>query len=132
MKEPRRTGLVQYKTGQVITIFHESEFDEIVNENKDTLTVVFAGFTWCRPCKSMMKPYQTMANMHPKLRFVKFFGNANSSTKRLFTMKLKAKATPAFFFFRDGEMVHSHTGRNKSKLDDFIKMYASKEELESK
>lgn len=55
-------------------------------------------------------------------------GNANASTKHLFKNRLEVKATPAFFFFRDGQLVSSHTGASKQKLETSLIMNLKPEE----
>ena len=44
---------------------------------------------------------------------------------------LKARATPAFFFYRNGELLHSHAGANKTKLETFVREFAVEGELNS-
>ena len=34
--------------------------------------------------------------------------------------KLKVKSTPTFYFFRNSEQVHMHTGANAGKFEKFI------------
>jgi hypothetical protein len=43
--------------------------------------------------------------------------------------RLKARATPAFFFYRNGDLLHSHAGANKSKLESFVREFADAKEL---
>lgn len=120
---PETKGLIRLKRGEVTKIFSENEFDEIVERNADKLVIVFAGLTWCRPCRAMNKTYEKFAADYPSVIFTKFFGNANSSTKKLFVQRLKAEATPAFFYFRNKELVHSHTGKNREKFEKFLREF---------
>ena len=120
---PMKAGLIRLKGGEVTKIFREEEFDEILDRNPEKLVAVFAGLTWCRPCRAMNRTYEKFAVHYPDVIFVKFFGNANSSTKRLFVQRLKAEATPAFFFFKNKEMVHSHTGKDKEKFERYLREY---------
>jgi hypothetical protein len=54
-----------------------------------------------RPCKAVAKPFEKVADAYPGATFLKLYGNANSSCKRMFKL-LKIRSTPAFIFFRDG------------------------------
>jgi len=116
-------GLILLKPGEVMKIFTEAEFDEILERNPEKLIVLFAGLTWCRPCKAVIRPYEKLAAYYNEAIFLKFFGNANSSTKRLFVERLEAKATPAFFFFREKKLIHSHTGKDKAKLEGHLRTF---------
>lgn len=120
---PSKTGLIRLNKGEVAKIFSEAEFDEILDRNPERLISLFAGLTWCRPCNGMNRPYERFAEMYPDVIFLKFFGNANSSTKHLFIQRLKAEATPAFFFFKNKELIHSHTGKDKEKFEGFLKQF---------
>ncbi len=44
---------------------------------------------------------------------------------------LKARATPAFFIYRNGDLLHSHAGANKAKLETFVREFAAEGELSS-
>ncbi len=58
-------------------------------------------------------------------------GNETDHAKHLFKEVLKARATPAFFFYRNGELLHSHAGANKTKLETFVREFAVEGELNS-
>eukprot|EP00884_Botryococcus_braunii_P015389 jgi/Botrbrau1/2533/Bobra.0079s0021.1 len=105
--------------GELNIIYSSAELDELLNV-KHTLVVVLASLTWCRPCKMLTKPLQAMAKHYPA-RFIKFYGNSNEDTKNMFKNRFKARVTPTFYFFRDGEVVHTHTGGNIAKLENFVR-----------
>lgn len=48
------------------------------------------------------------------------FGNENKDMTVLCRDKLKVKSTPTFYFFRNSEQVHMHTGANAGKFEKFI------------
>merc|ERR1712138_307050 len=54
-------------------------------------------------------------------RFVRIYGNENASTIHLARDRLAVKTTPTFFVFKDGELMHSHSGANVDKFDDAVK-----------
>ena len=62
--------------------------------------------------------------VHAACAFPQFYGNANENTKRLFRDRLKARATPTLAMFdADGEMRHSHSGANKSRLEFYLREF---------
>ena len=44
--------------GEVLEIESEEELDKILQEDKDSLTILLGSLTWCRPCKTLVKPLQ--------------------------------------------------------------------------
>ena len=46
--------------GEVLEIESEEELDKILQENKDSLTILLGSLTWCRPCKTLAKPLQVI------------------------------------------------------------------------
>lgn len=109
--------------GQVKEIEGEEELDDILKADARPV-VLLAGFTWCRPCKGLQMPFQKLADKYRDVKFVKFYGNANENTKRLFRDRLKARATPTLAMFdADGEMRHQHSGANKSRLEFYLREF---------
>ncbi|CAK0785550.1 hypothetical protein CVIRNUC_008760 [Coccomyxa viridis] len=114
--------------GEVLEIESEEELDKILQENKDSLTILLGSLTWCRPCKTLAKPLQSLAEYYSEARFLKTYGNVSEAAKYLFKERLKARVTPTFYMFRNGELVHSHTGANKVKLEYHIRMFLEPKE----
>ena len=46
--------------GEVLEIESEEELDRILQEDKDSLTILLGSLTWCRPCKTLAKPLQVI------------------------------------------------------------------------
>ena len=44
--------------GGIIDVESEEELDKMLAEDPDSLTVLLASLTWCRPCKTLAKPLQ--------------------------------------------------------------------------
>lgn len=44
--------------GELIEIESEEELDRLLTEDSESLTVLLASLTWCRPCKTLAKPLQ--------------------------------------------------------------------------
>ncbi|KAK9917519.1 hypothetical protein WJX75_005258 [Coccomyxa subellipsoidea] len=107
--------------GEVVEIESEEELDTLLREDSESLTVLLASLTWCRPCKTLAKPLQNLAQAYREVGFVKMYGNASEAAKHLFKDRLKARVTPTFYFFRNGELLHTHTGANKNKLEYYMR-----------
>lgn len=113
---------LKMRPGEVREIESEEELDQLMVSD-ERLTILLAGFTWCRPCRALLLPYGKLAERYKdEAKFIKFYGNANENTKVLFRDRLKARATPTICFFnQQGEMTHQHSGGNKQKLEFYIR-----------
>ncbi|KAI8471846.1 MAG: hypothetical protein J3K34DRAFT_415917 [Monoraphidium minutum] len=124
-------GLLETVDGTVSLIFSEAELDEVIQKHAARLVIMFAGVTWCRPCKGVQKPYERMADFYDSAVFLKLYGNANVQTKKLF-QRLKIRSTPAYLLFRGGELVGQGSGANKERLEELIRSHLKPEELAGK
>lgn len=43
----------------------EEELDALLSEDSESLTVLLASLTWCRPCKTLAKPLQVCFDIVP-------------------------------------------------------------------
>ncbi|KAK9800235.1 hypothetical protein WJX73_003462 [Symbiochloris irregularis] len=110
--------------GEVRLIFSEKDLDELLKDAGQNLSVLMSTVTWCRPCKAMQKSIQSIAQHYTKgLHFLKLYGNQNDECKSLFKDRLLTRVTPTFFFFKDGQIIHSHTGANRGKLEHYIRQH---------
>ena len=106
-----------------VEIIHTmNEYEQVLDdaEGTDQLTVLMVGVTYCKPCKAFSKKYQDFAERFNGARFIKVFGNENKDMTVLCRDELKVKSTPTFYFFRNKEQVHMHTGANAGKFEKFI------------
>jgi Ca2+-binding EF-hand superfamily protein len=122
---PRGNQLVQWTPGQVLTVFSEEEFDQILAANPDRLVCIQASLTWCRPCIGFEPTYDRFAKNYPDVIFIKFYGNSNELTKYLFEERLHTAQTPYFTFFRQGGRLHGHYGANNEKLETYLQQHVS-------
>jgi thioredoxin 1 len=67
----------------------------------------------CGPCKMIFPKVVQLSIEYPDVVFLKINGDTNTDTRALMR-KWGVRAVPNFRFFRNGELVHSHTG---AKLD---------------
>lgn len=119
VKKQVETSIVE--RGELHLIQSEKEFTAILDESEGRLVVLFASLTWCRPCKKIQPAVAKCAKAYQDVIFLKFNGNENDDTKLFFKDKLKARVTPAFFFFRNGELVGSCTGANPTKFETTLR-----------
>ena len=70
--------------------------------------------------QGVFQKYQDFADRFNGARFIKVFGNENKDMTVLCRDELKVKSTPTFYFFRNKEQVHMHTGANAGKFEKFI------------
>jgi thioredoxin 1 len=106
-----------------VEIIHTmNEYEQVLDDadGTDSLTVLMVGVTYCKPCKAFSKKYQDFADRFNGARFIKVFGNENKDMTVLCRDELKVKSTPTFYFFRNKEQVHMHTGANAGKFEKFI------------
>ena len=111
-------------TGAVTVLHTEQAVDQVLSEEKGTgrCVVLKVGFTSCAPCKKFLPYFEQRAlDFRENARFVRIYGNENASTIHLARDRLAVKTTPTFFVFKDGELMHSHSGANVDKFDDAVK-----------
>lgn len=48
---------------------------------------------------------QSLAEYYKGVGFLKTYGNVSEAAKYLFKERLKARVTPTFYFFRNGEVI---------------------------
>ena len=106
-----------------VEIIHTmDEYKQVLDDadGTDQMTVLMVGVTYCKPCKAFTTKYQNFAKRFEGARFLKVFGNENKDMTVLCRDELKVKSTPTFYFFRNTEQVHMHTGANAGKFEKFI------------
>jgi len=98
------------------------EFNQVLDDadGTDQMTVLMVGVTYCKPCKAFTKKYADFAERFSAARFIKVFGNENKDMTILCRDELKVKSTPTFYFFRNKDQVHMHTGANAGKFEKNI------------
>jgi len=113
---PREPSLIEWVPGSPTLIFSAEELDALMAAHAQRVVVLEASFTWCRPCKGFVRPYERFAEAYPETIFLKFFGNSNENTKALFQDRIQAPMTPHFTFWRAGEKLAEHSGASKGKM----------------
>ena len=111
----------QKNEGVLVDIVSKEAFDEIVATQGSSLVVLMCKAMGCRPCKMFRKKYEKLAEHFTDAVFCEVVGDRNESTRGMMR-SLKIRATPTFLFFRNGEVIHQHSGVNPQKMIDALKV----------
>ena len=88
--------------GQVLAV-NDSEFDQIMNDNKLVLVDFWA--PWCGPCKALSPILEQIANERDIT-----IAKVNTDSDSMNAAKYGVRGIPAMFLFKDGKMVDNKTG----------------------
>ncbi|EPS72374.1 thioredoxin, partial [Genlisea aurea] len=100
--------------GRVILVTTTEQWEKHTSEAaKDGKTVVVNfSASWCGPCRLISSAYRELAERYPSLVFI----TVDVDELVEFSTKWDVKATPTFFFLRDGRQVDKLVGANKAEL----------------
>lgn len=101
--------------GGVFEVEDEASFEQYLQEAGDKLVVLDISTKTCGPCKMIYPKLVKMSKEYPDALFLKIMGDLNSGTRALMR-KWGIRAVPNFRFFRNGELIHSHTGASEDDL----------------
>eukprot|EP00243_Klebsormidium_subtile_P002867 TRINITY_DN15815_c0_g1_i1.p1 TRINITY_DN15815_c0_g1~~TRINITY_DN15815_c0_g1_i1.p1 ORF type:complete len:210 (+),score=21.75 TRINITY_DN15815_c0_g1_i1:86-715(+) len=111
--------------GNVKEFFDEESFRKHLADAGDKLVVVDISTKTCGPCKMIYPRVVEMSEEYTDAVFLKIQGDHDAGTRALMR-DWKVRSVPLFRFYRNGELVHSHTGAKIEKLkEEFQKHYAS-------
>lgn len=90
-------------------------FEKEVSEG---ITFVNFSAPWCGPCKMMAPSLEALSEeLEGKVKFVKINVDDHQKT----ASSLKVRGIPAFFVYKDGEMIENFVGYNsKDQLENQI------------
>ncbi|KAL7095077.1 hypothetical protein ACP275_10G002400 [Erythranthe tilingii] len=105
---------VEFAGGNVQLITTKESWEQKLAEAKRDGKIVVANFSaaWCGPCKMIAPFYVELSEKHPSLMFLTV--DVDELTE--FSTTWDIKATPTFFFLKDGEQVDKLVGANKPEL----------------
>ncbi|WVZ96715.1 hypothetical protein U9M48_042316 [Paspalum notatum var. saurae] len=106
---------LNYKGGNVHTITSKESWDQKIAEaNRDGKTVV-ANFSasWCGPCRVIAPVYAEMSKTYPQLMFL----SIDVDDMMDFSSSWDIRATPTFFFLKNGQQIDKLVGANKPELE---------------
>uniref|UniRef100_A0A2N9FUK0 Thioredoxin domain-containing protein n=1 Tax=Fagus sylvatica TaxID=28930 RepID=A0A2N9FUK0_FAGSY len=109
---------VDFAGGNVNVITTKESWDQKLEEASKDGKIVIANFsaTWCGPCKMIAPFYVELSEKYPS--FVFLLIDVEELTE--FSTSWDIKATPTFFFLRDGQQVDKLVGANKPELQKKI------------
>ena len=96
---------------------NNDNFNEEVNENKDTLIIDFWA-EWCGPCKLLSPIIEELAKeFEGKI----YFGKVNLDNNQDLAMKFSIRSIPTLLLFKKGQLKDTKVGLlSKSDLKDWI------------
>ena len=96
---------------------NNDNFNEEVNENKDTLIIDFWA-EWCGPCKLLSPIIEELAKeFEGKI----YFAKVNLDNNQDLAMKFSIRSIPTMILFKDGDSIDTKVGLPpKKELLDWI------------
>ncbi|XP_010938037.1 thioredoxin H4-2 [Elaeis guineensis] len=111
---------IDFRAGNVHAITSKESWNEKIAEaNKDGKLVV-ANFSasWCGPCRMMAPVYAELSEKYPSLMFLAI----DVDELMDFSSSWDIRATPTFFFLKDGQQLDKLVGANKPELENKLNM----------
>ncbi|KAL3531593.1 hypothetical protein ACH5RR_005114 [Cinchona calisaya] len=109
---------VEFAGGNVHLITTKESWDQKLTEARRDGKIVIANFSasWCGPCRMIAPFYCELSEKHPSLMFLTL--DVDELTE--FSTSWDIKATPTFFFLKDGQQIDKLVGANKPELQKKI------------
>ncbi|CAI9779172.1 unnamed protein product [Fraxinus pennsylvanica] len=109
---------VELAGGNVQLITTKESWEQKMAEAKRDGKIVIANFsaTWCGPCKMIAPLYRELSEKFPALVYLTI--DVDELTE--FSSTWDIKATPTFFFLKDGQQIDKLVGANKPELQKKI------------
>uniref|UniRef100_A0A7N0U4L0 Thioredoxin domain-containing protein n=1 Tax=Kalanchoe fedtschenkoi TaxID=63787 RepID=A0A7N0U4L0_KALFE len=104
----------EFAGGNVHVINTVEAWEEKLSEAKSLRRIVIANFSaaWCGPCKMMAPYYRELSEKYPSMVFLVVDVDELAD----FSTSWEIKATPTFFFLKDGKQIDKLVGANKPEL----------------
>ncbi|CAA0830599.1 Thioredoxin H9 [Striga hermonthica] len=105
---------VEFAGGKVHLITTKESWEQKLAEAQKDGKIVVANFsaTWCGPCRMIAPFYVELSEKHPSLMFLTV--DVDELTE--FSTSWDIKATPTFFFLKNGQQLDKLVGANKPEL----------------
>ncbi|KAI4318932.1 hypothetical protein MLD38_032585 [Melastoma candidum] len=109
---------VEFAGGNVHLITSIESWDQKLSEAIKDSKIVIANFSaaWCGPCRMIAPLYTELSEKHPSIMFLLI--DVDELTE--FSTSWDIKATPTFFFLRNGQQIDKLVGANKPELQKKI------------
>ncbi|XP_026380631.1 TPR repeat-containing thioredoxin TDX-like isoform X2 [Papaver somniferum] len=104
--------------GHVLSVHSKTESDTKFTAASSLSRLVILYFTaaWCGPCRFMSPLYQSLAEKHPKIVFVK----VDIDEARDVAAHWSISSVPTFFFIKNGKEIDRVVGADKAGLETKI------------
>ncbi|KAJ0101589.1 hypothetical protein Patl1_06790 [Pistacia atlantica] len=114
---------VDLASGNVHLITTTASWEEKISESIKDHKIVLANFStnWCSPCRKIAPLYSEIADKHPS--FICLTVDVDELPE--FSTKWAIRATPTFYFLKDGQQVDKLIGGNKEELQKKIAAISS-------
>lgn len=109
--------------GNVKPVESREDFDKYVKEAGDKLVVLDIATKTCGPCKFIYPKVVQLSLERTDIVFLKIFGDFNQETRALMR-EWGVRAVPSFRFYKNGELIHSHSGAKEEDLRSNIQKHA--------
>nr|AAN63622.1 thioredoxin [Triticum aestivum] len=106
---------LDFKGGNVHVITTKEDWDQKIEEaNKDgKIVVANLSASWCGPCRVIAPVYAEMSKTYPQLMFL----TIDVDDLMDFSSTWDIRATPTFFFLKNGQQIEKLVGANKPELE---------------
>ncbi|KAL5203208.1 hypothetical protein ABZP36_014160 [Zizania latifolia] len=106
---------LEFKGGNVHVITSKEDWDQKIEEANKDGKIVVANFSasWCGPCRVIAPAYAEMSKTYPQLMFL----TIDVDDLMDFSSSWDIRATPTFFFIKNGKQVDKLVGANKPELE---------------
>ncbi|XP_077216497.1 C-terminal cysteine residue is changed to a serine 2 [Tasmannia lanceolata] len=106
---------IDFNGGNVHVITSKESWDEKLSEASKDGKIVVVNFSaaWCGPCHMITPLYSDLSEKYPALIFLTVDVDELSE----FSSSWDIRATPTFFFLKDGQQVDKLVGANKPDLE---------------
>ncbi|WJX76893.1 hypothetical protein P8452_60261 [Trifolium repens] len=106
---------VEFASGNVTLITTKESWEQKLEEARKDGRIVIANFSavWCGPCKVIAPYYCEMSEKYTSIMFLVV--DVDELTD--FSTSWDIKATPTFFFLKDGQELDKLVGANKPELE---------------
>ncbi|OVA13695.1 Thioredoxin [Macleaya cordata] len=109
---------VDFGGGNVHLVTTKGDWDKLLSEASKEGKTVIVNFSvsWCKPCRTVAPAYSELSEKYPSLVFL----TVDVDELPEVCSSLEIRATPTFFFLRDGEQVDKLVGASKTDLQKKI------------
>ncbi|XP_066308339.1 thioredoxin H4-1-like isoform X1 [Miscanthus floridulus] len=106
---------IDFGGGNVHVVTSKEDWDQKIAEANKDGKIVVANFSasWCGPCRVISPVYAEMSQTYPQLMFL----TIDVDELVEFSSSWDIRATPTFFFLKNGQQVDKLVGANKPELE---------------